>query len=165
MFLSLCFALPAGVRAEMLIDDAGRFAVDMPAPQNRSTQDTNSGLGKTTLHLLTHDGADGKTGFILGYNDYPEGSIAKLDLAVTYRNVMQGVLDTMKCEAKTSGQHKLGDITGWEYTFVAKDESLAGHVRSYFVGDRLYQVMFLGPPDSANGEVCLHYLDSFRLLH
>ena len=93
--LSLWLVLLVGLRAEMVLDDAGRFAVDMDAPQVRSENETTSGLGKTTLHLLTHDGADGKSGFIVGYNDYPTGSIAKLDRAVTYTNVMKGVLDTM----------------------------------------------------------------------
>jgi hypothetical protein len=161
--LSLWLVLLVGLRAELVLDDAGRFAVDIAAPYARSENETNSGLGPTTLHLLSHDG--GKIAFILGYNDYPPGSVAKLDLAETYRNVMKGVLDSMKCEARTSGDHRLGDINGWEYTLVAKDNSLAGHVRSYFVGDRLYQVMYLGPVDSENSGESLHFLDSFRLLH
>lgn len=164
MILSLGLAcLVPGLRAELVLDDAGRFAVEVDTPYARSQQDTDSGLGKTTMHLLSHDG--GKTAQIIGYNDYPPGSVAKLDLAVTYTNVMNGVLNSMKCTVKTSGAHKLGDITGWEYTLVANDGSLAGHVRSYFVGDRLYQVMYLGPVDSENSETALHYLNSFRLLH
>jgi hypothetical protein len=71
----------------------------------------------------------------------------------------------MKCEAKATAEHQLGDLKGWEYTLVAKDNSMAGHVRSYFVGDRLYQVMYLGPVGTEDGEECLHFLDSFRLLH
>ena len=93
--LSLWLVLLAGLRAELILDDAGRFAVDMDAPQARSENEAATGLGKTTIHLLAHDGADGKPGFIVGYNDYPTGSIAKLDRAVTYTNVMKGVLDTM----------------------------------------------------------------------
>lgn len=159
---SLLFLL-AGLRAELVVDDPGRFMVDMPAPQSRSQNETDSGLGKTTLHLLTHE-ADASTAYILGYNDYPAGSVAKLDLAVTYHNVMEGVLNSMQVEAISSGEHQLGDTKGWEYTFKAKDGHLAGHVRSYFVGDRLYQVMYLGALNSENGEKSLHYLDSFRLL-
>jgi hypothetical protein len=65
---------------------------------------------------------------------------------------------------KSSNECKSGDVSGWEYTLVAKDGSMAGHVRSFFVGDRLFQIMYLGPVGSENGKECMHFLDSFRLL-
>lgn len=162
ILLSLGMLWATGLRAEVIVDEAGRFSIDMPAPQNRATNATDSGLGKTTIHLLMHD-ADPSTAYILGYNDYPPGSIAKLDLAVTYKNVMEGVLGSMKSDLHNSGAHQLGDTKGWEYTFADKEGKLSGHVRSYFVGDRLYQIMFLGPPGKENSEESLHFLDSFRI--
>jgi len=164
LLVSLWLVLLAGLRAETIIDDAGRFAVDIAAPQYRSEQETSSTAGKTIIHLLTHDG-DG-TGFIVGYNDYPPGSVAKLGAAATLKKVKQGVLDSMESTATSEGDHQLGDTKGIEYAFAAKDKEgkFSGRVRSYFVGDRLYQIMYLGPPGTANGEEAMHFLNSFRLL-
>ncbi len=162
LFVSLWLVMTVGLRAELVLDDAGRFAIDMGAPQARQEREATSGLGKTVLHLLTHDGEN--TGFLVGYNDYPAGSVAKLDVAATYKTVMQGVLDSMNATANFTNDHQLGDIKGIEYGFTDKEGKLAGRVRTYFVGDRLYQVMYLGAPGTENGKESLHFLDSFRLV-
>ena len=69
--------------------------MDIALPVKRSNAEADSGLGKTVLHLLTHDG-ENSTGFILGYNDYPAGSIAKLDPDKTYDNIINGVVGNFK---------------------------------------------------------------------
>lgn len=164
--LILCLGLVWGqaLRAEITVDDAGRFAVDIALPVKRSNAEADSGLGKTVLHLLTHDG-ENSTGFILGYNDYPAGSIAKLDPDKTYDNIINGVVGNFKGGVlRTKGAHTLGDATGREYFLDSEPLKLVGRVRCYLVGDRLYQIMYLGPPGTENGAEALHFLDSFRLL-
>ncbi len=151
------------LRADPMVDDPGRFAVDIPQPVERTTQEVNSGFGKGTMHLVSHDGAN-STAYILGYNDYPAGSIAKVDREKTYDDIIKGVVDTLKSVARSNVGHKLGDVAGREYIAVNEADKFVARVRCYLVGDRLYQIMYLGPLDSENNKEALKFLDSLRLL-
>jgi hypothetical protein len=78
--LGLLWAGP--IRADVVVDNPGRFTVDLPSPAKRSDSTTESKLGKTVLHMLTHESADGAQACILSYNDYDPAQ--KLDLAKSY---------------------------------------------------------------------------------
>ncbi len=159
MLASLWLVLLGGLRAEIVLDDAGRFAVDMDAPQNRSkTEET------PVIHILLHE--EGATaGYIVSYDDLPPGSGAKVNLVELFKDAMTANARSTDSEVVSSGEHQLGDVRGWAFTSLSKDGKLSSHGRYYLVGDRFYQVVFMGPKGSDTGEKCLHFLNSFRLLH
>ena len=159
--LGLLWLLP--LRAEPMVDDPGRFAVDMPQPVKRDTSEINSGLGKGTMHLFSNDGPN-STGFVLGYLDYPAGSVAKIDQTKPYDDIIKGVVDSLKGVIRSNVAHKLGDANGREYIVDNEKDKFVARTRCYFVGDRLYQIMYLGPIGSENSKEALQFLDSFRLL-
>ncbi|HKB57728.1 MAG TPA: hypothetical protein VKC51_09070 [Lacunisphaera sp.] len=161
IFLGLLWLSP--LRAEPLVDDPGRFAVDMPQPVKRDTSEINSGLGKGIMHLFSNDGPN-STAYILSYNDYPAGSIAKLDREKVYGDIIKGVVDSLKGVVRSNVAHKLGDAAGHEYILVNEKDKFVSRTRCYFVGDRLYQIMYLGPIGTENSKEALRFLDSFRLL-
>jgi hypothetical protein len=163
LVFSLGFVLLSPLRAEPLVDDPGRFAVDMPQPVKRDTSEINSGLGKGIMHLFSNDGPN-STAYILSYNDYPAGSIAKLDQEKTYGDIIKGVVDSLKGVVRSNVAHKLGDAAGHEYILVNEKDKFVSRTRCYFVGDRLYQIMYLGPIGTENSKEALRFLDSFRLL-
>jgi hypothetical protein len=158
ILLSLCLALSASLRAEVVVDDAGRYAVDMDAPQTRPQPE-----GKTVIHMLLHEESD-TTVYIVSYNDLPTGSAAKLDVVAMFKDAMNASLNGINAEVVSSGAHQLGDLAGWQFISRTKDGKLSTHVRYYLVGERFYQLIFIGPKGSDTGEKCLHFLDSFRLL-
>ncbi len=151
------------LRAEPLVDEPGRFTVDMPQPVERSTSEINSGLGKGIMHLFSNDGPN-STAYILGYNDYPAGSIAKLDREKVYGDVIKGVVDSLKGVVRSNVEHKLGEVAGWEYILVNEANKFVARTRCYLAGDRLYQIMYMGPIGTENSKEALQFLESFRLL-
>ena len=113
--------------------------------------------------MMMHEEGD-TAPYITSYNDLPPGSRAKLDLLDLFKDAMKTTLGSTNSDVLSSGTYQLGDIKGWDFTSLAKDGKLAGHGRFYLVGDRFYQVMYMGSKDSENSEKCLHFMNSFRLL-
>ncbi|MSU46008.1 MAG: hypothetical protein EXS42_02485 [Lacunisphaera sp.] len=115
------------------------------------------------MHLISNDGPN-STAYILAYNDYPSGSIAKLDREKTYSDIINGLVDSLKGMVRSNVEHKLGEVAGREYVLINKTDKFVSRTRCYFVGDRLYQIMYMGPIGTENDKEALHFLDSFRLL-
>ncbi len=156
----LCSGL---IRAEVIVDNPGRFTVDIPSPSKRSdSEPTDSQVGKTVLHLLTHESVDGKHAYILSYNDYDPAQ--KLDVAKSYEGIIQNVVSSMNGVIRSKAEHKLGDVAGWEYILDIEKEKLTARVRCYLVDHRLYQIMYLAGAGTESSPDTLHFLDSFHLL-
>ena len=151
------------IRAEVIVDNSGRFTVDIPSPSKRSdSEPTDSQVGKTVLHLLTHESADGRQAYILSYNDYDPAQ--KLDVAKSYEGIIQNVVGSMNGVIRSKVEHKLGDISGWDYTLDSAKNKLSARVRCYIVDHRLYQIMYLSSTGAENNAEALHYLESFHVL-
>jgi hypothetical protein len=161
VFASGLVLLPL-LRAESLVDDPGRFTVNLAAPYERSTKDVETAAGKTKMFLLVH--ATETQGYFVTYNDYAPGSMAGTDRAATYERVIKGVAEGMKGSVRSGSDHQLGDVGGREYIIDIAKMNLAARERCYLVGDRLYQVMYLGPVGSEGKDEVLQFLNSFRLL-
>jgi hypothetical protein len=61
-------------------------------------------------------------------------------------------------------EHKLGDVSGWEYILDNSKDKLSARVRCYLVDHRLYQIMYLSSSGTESSPEALHFLDSFHLL-
>ena len=158
--LSLWLVLLVGLRAEMVMDDAGRFAIDMDAPHTSSQAE---GKENFVIHMLMHE--EGTTAaYMVSYNDLPPGSGKLLNVPDLMQSAMKDFLSSTAAKMLTSGEYQLGDIKGWEFTFAENKGAFSGRARFYLVGDRFYQVVYMGPTNTEGGEKSLHFLDSFRLL-
>jgi hypothetical protein len=161
LLVSLWLVLLVGLRAELIMDDAGRFAIDMGAPQTRSENPVKDGF---PIHLLLHE--EGTTvAYMVSYNDVSAEGLAKLNVTEVMQGAMKDFLAATNSTMVTGRDHPLGEIKGWEFSFADKKGTFSGRARYYFVGARFYQVVYMGPTDSENSEKSLHYLDSFRALH
>ncbi len=120
IFLGLLWLSP--LRAEPLVDDPGRFTVDMPAPVERSSEAIDTNLGKGTLHTFMSEGS-ASTGYALSYIDYPPAS--KIDVAKSYEEIMKAQAESFKGSVRSKTEHKLGDVTGREFVIVASEGKLA----------------------------------------
>lgn len=156
---SLSLVLSVGLRAEMVVDDAGGYAVDMAAPHSRSQSE-----GKPTIYMLLHE-EGAAAAYMVSYNDLPAGSGAKINKVDVMRAGMDSFLQSAAASLEKSAEHKLGDVSGLDFTFTGNKGGFSGHARFYILGDRFYQVVYMGPMNPAAAEKVLHYLDSFRLLH
>ena len=151
--LAGCGGSPAG--GGLYRSEAGNFGVAMPG----TPKETQQAAGAIPIHAITSEAA-GVT-YNVTYNDVPA------DLATPEK--ADGVLDRTSSGLAASGKNKVLETQGVhlvghpgrEVDFEAGTRR--GTSRIYLIGNRLYQVMAVGPgatlPASAEA-----FLDSFRLL-
>lgn len=158
-----CFVFSSGalvVRADTTVDADGRFSATFPGAVTRSSQPT----GASTLHIINFD-QDDMTSFFVMYGDQPEGTWARLGgVDKAYGAAVNGAMKAQNGTLLASNACKSGDATGMEYLINIPDKKLVCKVRYYIVGNRFYQVMYVGSPGTESGAPVLGFLDSFRVL-
>lgn len=154
-------AKPAvATKPETVVDDAGRFVATFPGAVQRSSQLVDTSYGKLTQSLVYYDGGD--IAFMIGFNDYPAGSVSQSGgPEKVCENASDGVVKSLKGTLRTASSCKTGDITGREITFDAPTNDV-DRARFFVVGDRLYQILYIGPSGETDPAVTA-FLDSFRL--
>jgi len=141
----------------------GKFSVSLPTKPVKQTQKARSDIGELQVHLFIVDQKE--RGFIASYTDYPNGSVTdqtrqKVLDACRDGNVkgVKGKLASEKKitlgEKKHEGRELLIELPGGKATYRA---------RIFLVGDRLYQVIAIGPDDFARSQAVTDYLDSFQV--
>jgi hypothetical protein len=143
-------------------DNDGHFAANFPAAVKRANRIVDKDIGQiATFQVYVSQGG---VAFIVTYSDYPEGYVAKTGAATVYKDAAKEAAGNAKGTIRGEDNCKLGDVGGLEAVIDGPDRGYVERVRIYVVGDRLFQVTYVGPPDSEAGKPALDFLDSFRLL-
>lgn len=147
-------------KPETVVDDAGRFVATFPGAVQRSSQLVDTSFGKLTQSLVYYDG--GTIAFMIGFNDYPANSVSQSGgPEKVCENASDGVVKSLKGTLRTASSCKTGDVTGREIVFDAPTNDV-DRARFFVVGDRLYQILYIGPSGETDPAVTA-FLDSFRL--
>jgi hypothetical protein len=163
VLLSLCATLAVATRADTTVDDAGRFAANFPGPIKRSSQPVDTTAGKIDMNMVYTDA--GAVDYMVIYCDYPAGSVARSGgRSAVLNNAAKGAVENVKGTIRTKNDFRLGDVLGLEIIADMPDSKLVARARFFVVGDRLFQVLYVGLPDTEIGKDCLDFIDSFRLL-
>jgi hypothetical protein len=163
--LAMLAALAVAGRAAptAVVDDDGHFAATFPAAVKRANRIIDKeDIGQiATFQVYTSQGA---VAFKVAYNDYPEGYVASTGAAAVYKGAAKEAADIAKGTIRGEDNCKLGSVGGLEVVIDGPDRGFVERIRLYLVGDRLFEVAYVGPPDSEAGKAALDFLDSFRLL-
>jgi hypothetical protein len=155
---------PVEAKPETLVDDAGRFVVSLPKPVQRGSQPVDTAAGKIAMNMVYYDG--GATAYMIIYCDYPAGSVAQSggpDKVCT--NASNGAVQNVGGKIQSSSACQLGDVKGLEVVAEIPSSKSMARLRFFVVGDRLYQVMYIGPTGTETDAKAVTFLDSFRLTH
>lgn len=167
-------APPAGGAAEAktqtVVDDAGRFVATFPSPVQRGSQDVDTKVGKVVMNTVYHDG--GAIAYMVIFSDYPAGSVAQSGgPEKVCQNASDGAVQSENAKVRTSSPCQLGDVTGLDVvadippkSTDATAASTVFHGRFFVVGDRLYQIMYISPPDNEASPEAGAFFDSFHLI-
>jgi hypothetical protein len=156
-------------KPETLVDDAGRFVVSLPKPVQRDSQAVDTAVGKVAMNMVYFDG--GAIAYMIIYCDYPAGSVASSGGPdKVCANASDGAVKNVGAKIRTSASYQLGDVKGLELVadIPSKDpkdpaSASVARLRFFVVGDRLYQVMYIGPTGTDTSPKAVAFLDSFRL--
>jgi hypothetical protein len=156
----ICVLFANVVFAYTLKSDEGKFTAEMPAePAFEKLNEKASSGPYVRYQWLTDQGAKA---WIVTYNDYPAGTIAKTGLEQAYKNAVQGSIrstqgelrsDKVITQAGTSGHEVLISIAG----------PLNMRQRIFIIGDRLYQNIYVGHPGTEDDAEVNAFFASFRV--
>jgi len=153
----------ASAPAETSVDDNGHFVVKFPGAVQRSSVPVDTPVGKVTMNVVSHEA--GIIAYMIIYSDYPAGSVAKSGGPdKVCENASKGAVGSVSGTIRTSTACQLGDVTGLEIVADIPSKNMTARLRFFVVGDRLYQVMYIGPPGQEASPAVMNYFESFRLL-
>jgi hypothetical protein len=151
------------------VDDAGRFVAIFEGTVQRGSQPVDTPVGKIAMNMAYYYG--GAVTHMIIYCDYPAGSVANSGGPdKVYANASDGAVKSVNGTVRSSSSYQLGDVKGLEIVadIPSKDpkdsaSASVARLRFFVVGDRLYQVMYIGPTGTEADAKAVAFLDSFRL--
>lgn len=140
----------------------GKFSVTLPVKPTEKTTTTKTDAGEVKIHLFLVDQKD--RAYIVTYSDYPAGTVGanadKVLGGVAAGNVksLKGKLASEEKITIGKNKHPGRDI---RVEMPEKKGLYRAHI--FLVGDRLYQVVALGPDEFAKSKAVDDYLKSFAI--
>jgi hypothetical protein len=129
--------------AYTLKSDEGKFTAELPAEPTFEKLNETSAIGPYVRYQWLTD--QGAKAWIVTYNDYTAGTIAKTGLEEAYKGAVQGSVRGTKGELRSDKAITQAGISGHEI-LVSIPGPFMMRQRIFIVGDRLYQNIYVGPP-------------------
>lgn len=153
----------ADLQFETFTSKAQGFSVLLPGTPKEQTLKAPSPLGELTFHNFLVETNQGKAAWLATSVDYPPGSIKAENQDGVLDAGVKGAVDKLKGKLLTQSKIMLDNkYPGRSMQLEVPNLGLY-HSRIYLVGDRLYQIVVLGPKDLATSTEAKKYLDSFKL--
>jgi hypothetical protein len=146
--------------AYTLKSDEGRFTAELPAEPAFSKLDETASSGPYVRYQWIAD--QGAKAWIITYNDYPAGTIAKTGLEQAYKNAVKGSIQGTKGELRSDKTITQAGISGHEI-LVSIAGPLIMRQRIFIMDDRLYQNIYAGPPDTEDDAEVNAFFAAFRV--
>ena len=153
-------------KPEPFVSKGGKFSVALPGKPSEKVRKIKSGDREQDLHVFSVEQKAGTAvvAYVVTYLDYPKGTVGedkdKFLAGVVERNV--GLLKgKVAAEEKiTLGKDK---HPGRDVRVDLPDKKQLYRARVFLVGDRVYQVVVLGPEEFVKGKEIDEYLKSFKV--
>jgi len=144
--------------------EEGAFSVLMPGAPTEQTQTQNTEAGAIDVHSFVFE--QGGVAYLVGYNDIPAVVIESAPSAAILDGACSGQIDQVKGTLLNKEEITLGAYPGRDMEIQIEDSDGISSLRSrtYLVGDRLYQVMVIGPKGQGASPDTAKFFDSFNLV-
>ena len=145
------------------VSKAGKFSINLPAKPTEKTTKVKVGDRDVDLHVFSISSQKDRA-YVVTYSDYPKDKIGedkdKFLAGVVERNValLKGKVAAEEKVALGKAKHP-----GREVRVDLPDKKQLYRARVYVVGDRVYQIVVLGPEELVKGKEIDEYLASFKV--
>jgi hypothetical protein len=165
--------LVAFIAASIVSLGGGAFAEALDAPQwnFRATFPCQSQIGGQTVDtaagrvaITTYACGDDQIAYLVAINDYPSGTAKPERVDTMYAGGIDQAAKSANGTIRSITPYTLGGVSGREAVVDQQDQKGTIRLRIFIVGDRLYQIMYLGPVGTEQGASCLDFLNSFTLI-
>jgi hypothetical protein len=161
--LVACIVLSSGgASAETLDAPQWHFRVSFPCQSQIGGQTVDTKAGRVAI--TTYACGDDQTAYFVAINDYPPGIVKPEIVDSMYAGGINQAAKSANGSIRGITPYTLGGINGREALIDQLDVKRAIRQRVFIVGDRLYQIMYLGPAGTEQGKTCTDFLDSFILI-
>ncbi len=166
----LALALPLALCAEdktpapvTVKSKEGKFSVTLPDKPAEKTNKVKTDVGELDLHSFLVDQND--RAMVVMYSDYPAGSVGAANADKVLAGCIEGNVKSLKGKLASEEKITTGKAkhVGREIRIEMPDKKGIYRARLFLVGDRLYQVVALGPDDFAKGKAVDAFLNSFAI--
>lgn len=159
--VAVAAALPAS-RAEKLDAPQWHFSVNFPCQSQIGGQTAKTEAGD--IVITTYTCGDDTVAYVIAISDFPAGLIKP----ETIDNMYAGAVNTAAADSKGTIRsimpYTLANYTGREALIDVIADKTVMHMRNFIVGNRFYQVLYLGPAGSEQSKECLEFLNSFTFI-
>lgn len=160
----LSIASAADEKPVPFVSKDGKFTVALPDKPTERPIKSKFGDAEITIRLFSVNQKDKGRAFVVSYTDYPKTAIgANADKFVGERadaNVSNLKGKLLSNEKTTLGKAK---HPGREVRFEITDKKQTYRARVFLVGERVYQVVLLGPDDFVKSKEADDYFASFAV--
>lgn len=145
---------------ELYRSEEGRFSVLFPGEPKKNIKLLNTIAGK--IDLVMYTAGSKKSGFVVGYADYPEEAVKDPEPQKMLDGARDGALSNVRGELV---DETVLDFQGYPARELEIDVPRRGTVRArlIIVGNRLYQMMVISPSDNILYEKGTEFFDSFEI--
>lgn len=166
--LALLILCPLALRAEdkpaPFTSKEGKFAAALPGKPAEKAVKVKYDGADVEVRLFAVDQKDKGRAFVVSYTDYPKDKIGA-DREKFVADRLEGNVSGLK--GKTVSNDKLtlgkGKHLGREVRVEFGDKKQMYRARAFLVGERLYQVVVLGPDDFVKGKEADDFFASFTV--
>jgi hypothetical protein len=141
----------------------GKFSVALPDKPTEKTNKLKTDTGEVEVHMFLLDLKDRV--YLVSYNDYPADSVGtKVESVLD--GVVEGNAKAIKGKVVSSERIKFGkkEYPGRDIRIeFGGEKKNIYRARVYLVGDRLYQVVALGPDEFTKSKEVDEYFKSFAI--
>jgi hypothetical protein len=142
----------------------GRFSIMMPSKPESEVQSEFTPVGIVKLYIFAAEKDDSY--YAVSYSDFPEYVIKYSDVGTVLDDARDGMVANVQGKPISSRRIKLQGYYGRDVKFQVTEEGQVGtaYARIYLVGNRLYQILVIGPQEQFPESEALRFLNSFQLL-
>jgi len=161
------FTTTSAAEWQTLKSQDGNFRVTMPGKAKTFTRTINTGVGQIKLHFFFVPTHQGKTAYMVIYNDYPAEFAKQADGKQVVNGAVNGAVRKRKGKVLKKKDISLDGHPGRWVVFESEEDgrTMRGHIRTYYVNGRLYQTMvFYDMASGPEQSDITRFLDSFARL-
>jgi hypothetical protein len=140
---------------------AADFTAAFPCQAKLTTQTVAA--GKTSIPVANQSCEKDSALYYVVASTFPKGFIAKKTAKAAFADAIGGAAANVKGTIRADKPITLAGVAGHDALIDLKDKKAAVHLRVFFVGDKQYQVMVVGPAGQENGKAAMGFLESFKL--
>lgn len=160
--LALICAIGHAAHAYTLRSDEGKFVAELAAePKYKKFEEKAKDGQQYVRHEWMLD--QGEKAWLVSYNDYRRGTISGQGLEKSFENAIRGTIQGVKGELRNTTKLSNDGIAGREALIFSPSFNLILRQRIFFVGDRIYQILYVGPPGSEKESAVDEFLASLKI--